>query len=149
MSNLQEPYNSGYKNISKSFSAYENRFNISYRDFIFIIKSFLVLLSESIVNDGKVYKLPYGLGSLGVRRRPTYGRGVFDYELFKKEGIKVWKKNMHSGMYSAQVFWDKRSNRYTLPDYTHVFKLRPCRDLARYLSQQIKNNNSINKYYDY
>lgn len=149
MSNSVEQINSNYINLVTQFDKYDNPHNIDKNDFSFIIKTFFVVLTKSIVDDGKIYKLPFGLGSLGIRRRPTYGRGVFDYQLYKKEGIKVWKKNLHSSMYSAQVFWDKRGNRFTLPEYTHVFKLQACRDLTRHLSQQIKQHNTINNYYDY
>lgn len=89
MSKQFKQSNKHYANINDLFVAYFNPFQISQTDFSLIVKTFFLALIKSVVREGKIYQFPYGLGSFGVKKRPTHGRGSFDYALFNKEGIKV------------------------------------------------------------
>jgi len=101
-----------------------------------------------MIEEGKLYYLPGRLGVLGVFRIPVIGRGVFDYQLFKSDGTKVWKKNLHSSSYSARFLWRVKRSHFSLPDKTLVFKWEAPRYWKRYLAKRIKDNNSINLYLD-
>jgi len=91
------------KNYSDTFNDYENKYDISKADFKKILYAFNTLLAASTVTEGKVYKMPYTLGFLGVFKKPLVGKGIFDYQLWKETGIKRFKKNPHSANLVAQV----------------------------------------------
>lgn len=104
-----------------------------------VLKTFNYLLMKSITDEGKLYYLPGGLGVLGVFKIPVIGRGVFDYQLYKKEGVKVWKKNLHSSSYSARFLWRTRYARITLArKAAYTYKWEAPRYWKRYLAQCIK-----------
>jgi len=54
-----------------------------------IIKVFFKTLTYSTINSGKVYYVPNKLGIIGIAKRRTVGRGAFDYQLYKEQGLKV------------------------------------------------------------
>lgn len=116
-----------------------------------IIKVFFKTLTYSTINSGKVYYVPNKLGIIGIAKRRTVGRGAFDYQLYKEQGLKVWRKNTHSGMYAAKIFWKTIFPRFNVKTIypNNIFKFTPCREYSRYLSKQIKEQNTISKYYDY
>lgn len=142
-------YNKIYTNPDSLFDSYSNPHNITLEDFRLITKVFFAILSHKIITEGKVFQLPNRLGSVGVYKRKTIGRGVFDYQLFKETGQKVWKKNLHSSQYAATTKWDTRPPRFDPSIPGHVFKFTPCRDHNAKLTTSIKDNNTISKYYDY
>lgn len=81
--------NRNYVTPTELFVKYDNKFGISKYDFNLIVKIFFKTLAHSMMVEGKVFQIPKRLGTLGIRKRPTFGRGVFDYNLFKSEGLKV------------------------------------------------------------
>lgn len=150
MSKQSKEFNN-YRTVTPLFNTYNNKYQISKEDFLLIIKTYFKIMVHNIVNQGKIYKLPHRLGNVGVRKTPVKLRGVFDYNLFKKEGLKVWKKNNHSANYVARVTWDMSYPGFYI-GYTapyHCYRFTGCREFNRYLAKQIKQKNTISKYYDY
>lgn len=131
------------------FKTYDNKYNISIADYELITNTFFTLLGRTIVDTGNVYRLPYRMGTLSMRKRPIFGRGTFDYQLYKETGIKRYRQNNHSSNYVGTFYWDTHYGRFDtkLPDSVMLFK--PARDLARYSATKIRDANTINKYYDY
>jgi hypothetical protein len=131
------------------FKAYPNKYEITSKDFVLIVKTFFFIMVRSMIYDYKIYKLPYGLGHLGIYKRKTIGRGYFDWDLWKKEGLKRWKKNLHTHGYAAQGRWDTRYPKVQHYSEVAIFKFKLARDSARELGQYILKNNVIHNYYDY
>ena len=149
MSRLPKQSNKVYYSEVDIYKTFPDKDKVSLYDYKLISQTFFYLLMSSIIKDGKVYQLPFGLGTLSVRKRPVIGRGVFDYHLYQKEGIKLWKKNLHSEQFAATIFWDTRWPRYSINNAGHVFRFSATRHFNRELSHTIKQENTINKYYDY
>ncbi len=82
-------FNRNYLSILDMFKTYNNIHNLSKNDFTLIVKVFFKIMAHTTVNEGKIYQIPNRLGTFGVRKRKTVGRGAFDYNLFKTEGLKV------------------------------------------------------------
>ncbi len=138
-----------YRSCTEAFKTYENPYQLTQTEYNLIVRSFFVLLGQSMVNTGRNYLLPFGLSSLGIAKVPTFGRGVFDYQRYKETGEKIYKKNTHSSGMIGIFKWDNRWPRFKVPPPAYTFKFSACRDLARYLAKRIRENNTIIKYYDY
>lgn len=135
-----------YLTICDFYDKYPDKEEISLEEYKLIAKTFNYFLVKSMIEEGKLYLLPNRMGVLGILKQRVFGRGVFDYNLYKKEGIKVWKKNLHSSSYAARFIWDQRIHRTDLKD--HIYRWDPPRDWKRELARQIKENNTISLYYD-
>lgn len=138
--------NKAYLTFNDFYEKYPDKENVSLEEYKLILKTFNYLMVKSMVEEGKLYLLPNRMGVLGIYKQKVFGRGVFDYALYKKEGLKVWKKNLHSSSYAARFLWDQRVHRTDLTD--HVYKWDPPRDWKRNLAKEIKEKNNISTYYD-
>lgn len=138
-----------YVNEYDMFKEYPNKYDISTKDFCLIVKTFFLIMVNNMIYNYKIYKLPYGLGHIGIYKRKTVGRGYFDWGLFKKEGLKVWKKNLHSSEYAVSGAWDNRYPKVQRHYEFGIFKFKLARPSARILGQHILKNNVIHNYYDY
>lgn len=138
-----------YKDFNDIYLSYPHADSVTKAQFKLILKTFNYLLIKSMVDEGKVYQLPKKLGVMGVFKLPVAGRGVFDYKLFHTDGTKLWRKNLHSSSYAAQFKWKLLFPRTDLPTYiSKPFRWNATRYWRRYLARQIKENNTINLYYD-
>lgn len=88
--------NKNYKDHTDLWETYRNKYDITKRQYRDIVEAFFTILGYNMVNEGKIYRLPFGLSTIGVYKVPTFGRGYFDYQHFKETGQKVYKKNLHS-----------------------------------------------------
>ncbi len=55
-------------------------------------------------------------------------------------------------MYAAKIHWSTKYPNFMIGGSTypyHIYRFTPCREYARYLAKQIKQHNTISKYYDY
>ena len=151
MSTLKKQYNSTYYTDIDIFNSYDNPHKIDKNTFLLILRTFMVLFVKSMVEEGKVYTLPYFLGVLGVRKRKPAKPVYVDYGHYRKTGEKRMHLNFHSNGYIARFKWNKPDLR--LPGST-PYKFLLCQDFqasrqtVRYLAKQIREQNTINKYYD-
>lgn len=137
------------KSLVDFYENYPHKESVNRSTYRLILRTFNYLLMKSMIDEGKIYHLPNSLGVLGVFKIPVIGRGVFDYQLYKKEGVKVWKKNLHSSSYSAQFTWKLFKPRMPLPRRVSTsYKWTAPRYWKRYLAKSIKLRNTINLYYD-
>jgi hypothetical protein len=86
-----------------AFNEYDNPHQISKTDFRKILYAFNTLLYQSIIYEGKSYKLPHGIGTFSVLKGKTAKRGYFDYDSYNKHGIKRFIRNHHSAGMVAKV----------------------------------------------
>lgn len=132
------------------FEEYENPHNITRTEYRKILYAFNSLLANAIIYEGVTFVLPKGVGTLGVYKKPTTKRGYFDYATFNKTGIKRWIQNHHSGNFRAKVIWNLSVPWCQLPVIVHnMFRFKPARLVNRTLAKAIKEQNTINLYYDY
>ncbi len=140
--------NKRHRTTKDSFLTYENKHNLSYNEYCLILKAYNYLLIRQLY-EGDVFSLPNRMGTLGVYKRKTFGKGVFDYGLFAATGDKVWKRNAHSSGYCGIFQWSIKHPWTDLEASKRaMFNFTPCRSAKRGLAQLIKNNNTIHKYYD-
>lgn len=83
-----EGANKVYLGEVELFKTYNNKYNLSPAEFKLIVRTFFLLLSYSVIDTGNIYLLPKKLGTFSVRKKPTFGRGRFNYKLYKETGIK-------------------------------------------------------------
>lgn len=126
------------------YDTYEQNHTLSRNEFRMILKTFSNLWLQSMVEEGKVYNMPFNLGYLGVFTFPN--SKSFDYQHFKDTGEKQWHANLHTGSLSAQM--RHRKSKLAKPT-SNVYKFRLARDPARNLAKLINNNNYITKYFQY
>ena len=88
MYNTEQLSTKSYASEIEAFAAYPNKHNITFSDFKLILKTFFSILIEEVINTGDNYIFPNKLGSFGIRKKDTWGRGVFDYQLYKETSIK-------------------------------------------------------------
>jgi len=134
-------------------SIYENsalKDKISYKDYELISDTFFHLLTRSMIEEGKVYYLPPTLGTIGIYKTKKTKK-MIDFDLFKKTGVKANIRNHHTHGSMAKVHWRTIWPQFRVSNFGHptIFRFKIARDSARYLAKQIKENNTISKYYDF
>lgn len=80
--------NNTYLTETDSFYTYDNKYNLSINDYRLILRVFFTLFIEELVHSGNIFILPCRLGNLSIRKKETFGRGNFDYQLYKTTGVK-------------------------------------------------------------
>jgi hypothetical protein len=138
-----------YLNELDIFKTYPNKYQITHNDFAIIARTFFFVMMRRMIYEYETYKLPYGLGRMGIFKKTTYGKGVFDYKLYKEEGIKHWHKNLHTHNYVARIKLDPRWPNCIYDSIGRMIKFKANRNSSRELAKHLKENNVIYKYYDY
>jgi len=96
-----------YYNDLDIFKSYANEFGISKEQFLLIMRTFNFLLTKSVIDTGKVYKLPNRLGLVYMRKYKSKGKRIVDFNVLTKTGEITYHKNLHSQGYIAKYFWHK------------------------------------------
>ena len=129
------------------FIKYDNKYNLTKKEFKEICKVFNNILMRTIVDTGFEYKLPHRLGSISVRKKKSKG-GAIDFAHYKKTGDIIKHTNKHSGGYHAAFYWSRRSPQAIFAN-KFIYKFFPVRFYKKYLADAIRERNTINKYFDY
>ena len=119
--------------------------------YLLIVKTFFLILSQELIKRGKVIKLPFHMGILGIlKKRPSStSNKPKNYAIFNETGDSIPLTNLHSAGYIARLLW-KKTYPYSEPFIQRAgvcFKFRPARSFNRSLAAHIKSNN-IFQYYD-
>jgi hypothetical protein len=146
----QETANKSYVTETEIFKAYPNKHELTKAEFMFISSTFFYALSKSIIDEGKVYYLPPKMGTIGVYKTKTKGK-MINYQHYKETGEKIKMQNLHSNGLMAMFYWNTHYTRFKLSslDKQSLYVFKAPRAHTRYLSKQIKEKNTITKYYDY
>lgn len=137
-----------YFGIDSYYRTYNNEHKLAYAEFKLILYTFCVLLKDALMLEGKAYYLPYKLGVLSISKFKTKGGLKTDFHYYRKTGIMRKLTNLHSEGLIAQVRWNQNFTRFS-DGCAAVFKLTAARDFARAIAKNIKENNTISKYYDW
>jgi len=128
---------------------YSNPHNLSRDEIKLILDTFHFSLMKDMIDTGTAYILPFQLGLLGVFRVAVFGRGVFDYQLYKETGIKRYHRNNGTNQEVAVFRWIRKFGHYSSKLRHSVYTFKPTRHWKRYVAARMKNNNSILSYYYY
>ena len=94
-------------------------------------------ISAKVLN-GSMYKVPYRLGYLFIRKRKmNYNIKRFDFNTYKLTGIKCNFTNLHSDDYIAKWFWYKSLTRVK---GKKAFCFQASRENKRGLAKKMKEN---------
>jgi len=142
--------NSKYYTEQEMWKTFPENPDIDKRKFLLIIKTFFYLLMKSVIDEGKVYFFPNKLGIFGTFKSKTKPKMV-DFSHFKKTGQTIFRRNLHTHGLMTKTTWIMRWPKFDVGDASlnNVFRYKCTRDFNRYLASKIKNENTINKYYDY
>lgn len=141
------PKTTKFLNNHKDFyKAYPLKDEVSSEEFRLILKMFFNLLRKSMIYEGKVYKLPAGLGLFGIfGKKPK--KAMFDYQFYKETGVKRNLTNLHSEQKCFGIRWlpmQQVGQSFKL-DYTFTFKA--TRAFQRELAKALKTENIAHLYY--
>ena len=133
----------------KFYEDYPNPNNLSPEEIRLITDTFHYSLLKDIVDSGASYLLPFKLGLLGIFRVSVFGRGIFDYQLYKETGIKRYHKNNNTGQEVAVFRWIKTFPYFHSKLRYNVYTFKPSRFWKRYVATRMKSDQSILSYYYY
>lgn len=80
--------------------------SLSLVEFKLILKTFFHILTKSMVDEGKVYYLPPKMGTIGIYKIPST-KPMWDFDLYKKTGIKAKIKNRHTHGSMVKFHWNR------------------------------------------
>lgn len=131
-----------------AWEAYDNPYEVDKPTYMLSARTVNELIMRSIIEAGVFYKLPQGMGTLGIiRRRTETDKRLPDFNHYMKTGEKRPFRNKHSEGFYARFMWHK--NLRTMKNEKSIFKFEPSRTHRALLAQQIKQNNTIAKYLHY
>lgn len=103
-----------------------------------ISDDFYELLSKAMIDTGFVFDLPLRLGEILIVKFKSNKKHI-DWKTTKQLGQTIYHRNNHSEGYAARLWW----NCSKWLKYHNIFKIKLTRHNSRYLSSQIKKENSI------
>lgn len=122
----------------------ESKYYVTKDTYLNIIKDFSYLLIKHLVQTGRSFRFPGGLGVLEVKKRKaSIGVRKVDFQKTKELGKVIYHTNSHSNGYYALFKWDTWKTPFV---HSTLYCFKATRNATRYLSQQIKDNNTILKY---
>ncbi len=111
---------------------------ISYTLFKDICQEFNKEIITRIIDHSQVVQLPHRFGNISILKyKMSFKNPVFDYQEYKKTGIKSFLLNDHSDDYQMKFFWEK-SKCVVKGKSPYVFKA--TRTNTRRLAQSIKTH---------
>jgi len=129
----------------------KNKFYCTEKQYKEISRDFFELISELIINDGFVFKLPVRIGEISVVKFRSKKKSI-DWKLtnllygeenkVSEEKKRVYHNNYHSEGYAARWWWD--CSRWL--KYNQLYRFKPTRYNNRYLTKKIKDDNTIIHY---
>ena len=119
------------------------RVQVSRKEFIAMTKLYYKRIMEKIIEEGKVYSLPYSLGNIKVEKKKMLMNCLTDTNTFKVDwhksrelGYKVYHLNEHRDYNRYKIRWEKRGRIKGQGAYKFV----PTRKWKRRLAHILKNN---------
>lgn len=130
-------------NPREAYKSFELKNEIDYDTYRRVVVAHNILLMKSIMEEGAVYKLPWGLGKIGCFQRSTYGKGVLDYKLYNETGIYRYIKNIHSDGRVVRFVWDPVGYSGIPRELRGFYEWRAPRDHKRALARMLKDTGSV------
>lgn len=134
--------------LNKAYDDFPAKDQITKIYFYEVVKTFFALMIESIINTGVTYKIPYGIGLIGVTKNKPYWSTLLDWKSTKaNNGELTYFTDTSTDGLRPKFFWRKRRCDGATFTFTDVWRLRWPRSTKRLLMHEALQNNKIIKYY--
>ena len=107
---------------------------------------FIEKVMEQVIKKGAAFKIPEGMGTLQIRKKICKTQAI-DFKKSKELEMLVYHNNFHSGTYRAFYHWDKAAPHCNFLNKS-LWKFVGTRHNKRFLAKCIKEDNSINLYFE-
>lgn len=104
---------------------YDNPYELSYTNYINIIKTGNIVISDLMIKKGEGFNMPKGLGILQILKWKPNKVHSINFNLYNKEGLYLPFNNKHSEGFMGKFNW-KKPQRPSFK-FTKMFKFKPTR----------------------
>lgn len=117
---------------------------VSLKEYKTICYSFNKEIARLIVEEGIIYKMPYNLGSIGIKRRKMKFQNLkFDFQHWKLTGETSFHLNQHSKEWYSFCHWRKKDCRVK---GKKVYRFTLSRDNKRVVAKVMQTENGYQTY---
>ena len=129
----------------------DSKYNIDWKTYKLILSEFNKSMMSAIIDDGYIFKLPYRLGTVRIKKRENnLNRLKPDWSTYNTSNKEIKNKylNDHTDNQYVRFYWSKGKD--TIIKNKTLYSFIPTRDNKRYLSKLLKTNGveQINKYFE-
>ena len=125
-----------FRGYRKDRKKWKNK--LEYKEYSNIIDDFLDEVMKLIIEERYIFKLPFRLGFISVRKAPINKKKLrVDFKKTKEVGKVVYHLNMHSDNNYFYIYWDKY-NSYSNFTNMSYYKFSPVRAVSRYMAAFIR-----------
>ena len=93
---------------------------------------------NSMLKDAYEFKLPFGLGTLRIKKTPSKNKKRVDWKSTKEYNTKVFHLNLHTDGFYYRWHWKKKDSILT---NNSLYSFTPTRKNKRELAGLLKTNN--------
>ena len=129
-----------------AYDEFPGKEKVTLKEFKYIINAFTLNLLSAILQTGISYKMPYGLGILGVKKISKYVEPVNWVESRKQEKI-VNRRLLFTGGLLPKMFWVKKRDWGARFLFTDIWRMKWSRLAKKAMFHEAIENNNIIKYY--
>lgn len=118
---------------------------LSKKEYNYIIRTFLAVLVEGMIQKGNIYRLPKMMGGIGIHVTNMGSKKLFDFAHYKKTKERVWRYLGNEDYKMASYRWFKNKHIARFPS-TSTFQFKPVRSSKKQLAQYVKDNDALINY---
>lgn len=128
----------------------DSKYNITWKQYKQILKEFNTQIMSAIIDDGYIFKLPYRIGIIRIRKRQNnLNRLKLDFSTYNTSDQEIKNKylNDHTDNWYVRFYWAKRE---CIVKNKTIYSFIPTRDNKRYMSRLLKTEGmkQMNKYFE-
>ena len=136
-------------NYTDMYEAFPHKDKVTRHEYRLILKMFNTILRKTLIYTGSGFKLPYGIGNIGITSSPG-SRKIFDYQHYKETGEKRNLVNLHTEGKVLKVVLRATPNRLHFEFRTRcLYKFKAHRHMLRELAAAVKSVLSVHKFLTY
>lgn len=125
--------------------------DISYKDFMTIIKASNKTIYDAVLEDERGFKFPHGLGYIAVTKYRTKTKSI-DWAATQKYNKKIYHLNLHSFGWCFHIKWFRTG--ICNFEFHKLYRMVPHRFLKRALSKNVREGKDyqewqIKDYWDF
>lgn len=123
--------------LKKEETVKDSTYYIEYSKYKEVVIDFFFELMLLIIRERLIFKVPYRMGYIGIKKnKTTKEKRKPNYKLYKEKNIIVSHTNMHTNGYYFFYHWDKHSGKYTRFKNMTVYKFKPNRGNDRKIGKR-------------
>lgn len=129
----------------------DSKYNITWTEYKTILSEFNKQLINSIIEDGYIFKVPYRIGTIRIRKKENnLERLKPDWSTYNVSGQEIKNKylNDHTNNQYVRFYWSKYKD--SILRNKTLYSFIPTRDNKRSLSKLLKTKGveQMNKYFE-